>query len=101
MREMPVDGFLGGAKAMQDWTGTLDRLHQITAPTLVLVGEQDALLEPSREIHRRITGSRFVLIKNSGHGSNMFQPEAFTTATLDFLTTVAKGEAVAGEFVVD
>jgi pimeloyl-ACP methyl ester carboxylesterase len=99
MREMSVDGYLGGAKSMQDWAGSLDRLGEIKVPTLVLVGENDNLLEPSREIHRRIAGSRFVLVKNSGHGSNMWQAEAFTAATLAFLADVGAGRAVAGELV--
>jgi proline iminopeptidase len=73
----------------------------ITVPTLILVGEQDELLEPSREMHRRIPGSRFVLIKDSGHGTNMFRPEAFIKGTIDFLTATAKGEDVAGEFVME
>jgi|CXWL01.1.fsa_nt_gi pimeloyl-ACP methyl ester carboxylesterase len=100
MREMSVDGYLGGAKAMQDWVGSLDRLGSITVPTLVLVGENDNLLEPSREIHRRIAGSRFVLLKNSGHGTNMWRAEAFTAATLAFLADVGAGESVDGEVTV-
>jgi pimeloyl-ACP methyl ester carboxylesterase len=101
MRDMSVDGYLGGAKAMQDWAGTLDRLSQITARTLVLVGEQDNLLEPSREIHRRIAGSRFVMLRNSGHGTNMWRPDVFTQQTLSFLADVAAGNPVAGDVVVD
>lgn len=100
MRQMSVDGYLGGAKAMQDWPGTLDRLQEITAPTLVLVGENDNLVEPSREIHRRIAGSRFVLIGNSGHGTNMWQPRAFLDETLSFLADAAAGRSVAGERTV-
>lgn len=97
MREMSVDGYLGGAKAMQDWAGTLDRLPSITVPTLVLVGENDNLLGPSRAIHEKIAGSRFVLVRGSGHGSNMWRPKEFERATLDFLADVAAGRDVAGE----
>ncbi len=97
MREMSVDGYLGGAKAMQDWAGSLDRLHEIRVPTLVLVGEQDQLLPASRIIHGKIAGSRFVLIRNSGHGSNFWQPDAFISATLNFLAAVDARRPVAGE----
>ncbi len=97
MREMSVDGYLGGAKAMQDWAGTIDRLHEIRVPTLVLVGDQDQLLPASRIIHSKIAGSRFVLIRNSGHGSNMWQPAAFLRGTLDFLADVDANRPVAGE----
>lgn len=100
MRKMSVDGYLGGAAAMQGWAGTLDRLHALAAPTLVLVGEQDHLLGASREIHAKIAGSRFVLLRNSGHGTNMWRPDAFTRETLGFLAAVDAGEDVAGEFIV-
>ncbi len=100
MRQMSVDGYLGGGKALQDWAGSLDRLHQITAPALVLVGEHDALLPASRLIHERIAGSRFALLRNSGHGTNLWRPEAFTRATMDFLADVDARRPVAGEIIV-
>jgi pimeloyl-ACP methyl ester carboxylesterase len=100
MRQMSVDGYLGGSKAMQDWPGTLDRLHAIGVPTLVLVGEQDNLLAASNAIHQKIAGSRFVLLKDAGHGTNMWRPEAFLAETLDFLAAVDASEDVGGEFVV-
>jgi pimeloyl-ACP methyl ester carboxylesterase len=100
MRTMSVDGYLGGAQAMQSWAGTLTRLQTIAAPTLVLVGENDNLLGPSREIHRQITGSRFVLIKGSGHGTNMWRPREFIHATLAFLADVDAGRPVAGDVTV-
>ena len=100
MQQMSVDGYLGGSKAMQDWPGSLDRLHEIAVPTLVLVGEQDNLLAASRAIHSKIAGSRFVLLRNSGHGTNMWRANAFTAETLDFLAAVDAGESVDGEFVV-
>jgi 3-oxoadipate enol-lactonase len=100
MRAMSVDGYLGGARAMQEWAGSLDRLQEIAVPTLVLVGENDNLLAASREIHSRIAGSRFVLLRNSGHGTNIWRPDAFAAETLDFLAACDAGEAVAGEYVV-
>jgi pimeloyl-ACP methyl ester carboxylesterase len=101
MRSMSVDGYLGGAHAMQSWSGTLNRLLTITAPTLVLVGENDNLLGPSREIHRRIAGSRFVLMRKAGHGTSMWRPREFSAATLDFLADVDAGKPVAGEITID
>ncbi len=101
MRMMSVDGYLGGAQSMQGWRGTLDRLHTIGAPTLVLVGEIDNLLGPSRAIHRQVAGSRLVVLKNCTHGSNMWRPQAFIDATLDFLADVDAGRPVAGEITID
>jgi pimeloyl-ACP methyl ester carboxylesterase len=96
MREMSVDGYLGGAAAMQGWSGTLDRLHTITVPALVLVGEDDSLLTASKSIAARIAGRRFVLLRACGHGSNMWRPDAWLAATTAFLDDVEAGRAVQG-----
>ena len=96
MKKMSVDGYLGGSKAMQDWAGSLDRLREIRVPTVVLVGENDNLLTASRMIHERIAGSRFVLIRGVGHGSNFWNPRAFEQATLEFLADAEAGRPVAG-----
>jgi len=100
MREMSVDGYLGGASAMQTWGGTLSRLHTIAAPTLVLVGEQDHLLPASRAIADRIPNRRFVLLRDCGHGSNLWRPDAFTQAVTSFLDDVNAGRPVQGETVL-
>ncbi len=100
MKQMSVEGYLGGSKAMQDWAGSLDRLHEITVPTLVLVGEQDHLLAASRAIHSKIANSRFVLLRNSGHGTNIWRADAFAAETLDFLAAVDAGQPIDGDFVV-
>jgi pimeloyl-ACP methyl ester carboxylesterase len=101
MRTMSVDGYLGGAQTMQGWRGTLDRLQTITAPTLVLVGENDNLLGPSHAMQKQVAGSRFVRLQNSGHGTNMWRPQAFLDATLDFLADVDAGRPVAAEITVE
>jgi pimeloyl-ACP methyl ester carboxylesterase len=98
MADMSVDGYLGGAKALQEWRGSLERLPSINVPTLVLVGENDSLLAGSRAIHANIAGSRFVLVRNAGHGTNMWRPHAFERAALDFLADADAGRPVAGEF---
>jgi pimeloyl-ACP methyl ester carboxylesterase len=98
MRRMSVDGYLGGSKAMQTWGGSAERLGEIKAPALVLVGEQDRLLPASRFIHQHIAGSRFVLLKNAGHGTSMWRPNTFAKATLEFLADVEAGRPVAGAF---
>jgi pimeloyl-ACP methyl ester carboxylesterase len=100
MAKMSVDGYLGGGKALHEWRGSIDRLREITAQTLVLVGAQDPLLAASRLIHEHITGSRLAVLAHSGHGTNLWRPDAFTRTTLDFLADVAAGREVAGEYIV-
>ena len=97
---MSPDGFLGGAQALRQQDNVLERLSEIRVPTLIIVGDRDLLLADSRAMQQRIAGNQFALIRNSLHGSAVWQPEAFTTAVLDFLAQVDAGQPVAGERVL-
>jgi 3-oxoadipate enol-lactonase len=67
-----------------------DRLSEITAPTLVIVGDQDRVTPPalSDDIAARISGARLVRIAGAGHISNMERPQEFNRAVLQFLESV-------------
>jgi len=99
MRKMSVDGLIGANQAMQDWPGTYERLAAITAPTLILVGQEDPLLVAGNAMHRTIARSRLVVLRRSGHGTNMWRPESFARRTLAFLADVDAGRPVAGYVV--
>jgi len=77
---------------------TLDRITEISVPTLVIVAEREFV--PCREIaailQQRIPGVRSVEISNAGHMSNMENPQEFNRAVVDFLGTVS-GRARGGE----
>ena len=63
-----------------------DRLHTITAPTLVIGGEQDKALgaNASREIAAQIPNSRLLMYPQWGHG--LYEEEkSFNRTVLDFL----------------
>jgi 3-oxoadipate enol-lactonase len=64
-----------------------DRLDEITAPTLVIAGEQERTFPLTwvEDLAARIGGARLVRIPGAAHISNMEQPEAFNRAVLDFL----------------
>ena len=63
-------------------------LSAISAPTLVLSGDEDPALQACKLIHSKIAGSQLKIIPNAGHLSNLDQPEAFNQAVLDFLQKV-------------
>lgn len=74
------------ATACEQWDAELahdsiDRLEQITAPTLVTAGEQDLLTPPGqvRAVADRIPGARFELFTGPGssHAALMERPEEF------------------------
>jgi pimeloyl-ACP methyl ester carboxylesterase len=62
-------------------------LGKIACPTLVIVGEHDALTPPdaARVIQQSIPGAELAIIPGIGHLSNLEAPEAFNRVLLDFL----------------
>lgn len=55
-----------------------DRLHEIHCPTLVLVGDQDeAFLEPSREMAEGIPDAKLIIIKNAHHSPQIEARDAW------------------------
>jgi pimeloyl-ACP methyl ester carboxylesterase len=62
-------------------------LSSITAPTLVVAGEDDFICGPAsaREIAGGIAGARLVLVPDAGHFTYFEQPQAFAAAVGDFL----------------
>ena len=77
----------GDAAAQHD---TRDRLGQITAPTLVLVGKEDIVLpvKLSEELAEGIPNAELVVLEGGGHGFNFEIPDKFNQAVLDFLVKV-------------
>jgi 3-oxoadipate enol-lactonase len=69
---------------------TTDRLHQITAPTLVITGDADLLVSPANSdiLAHSIPGARLVKVPGGSHGFNFETPEVFNHEVLDFLATV-------------
>lgn len=59
-----------------------DRAARIRVPTLVLVGDEDAITPPSlsEELARLIRGSRLEILNGAGHLTNAEQPEMFNEA---------------------
>lgn len=64
-----------------------DRLRHIRAPTLVGVGTSDELAPPAyaRAIAAAIEQSELIEFPGAPHMINMFAPDAFNEATLNFL----------------
>lgn len=75
---------LRGIAARRDQTSLLPN---ILAPTLIIVGRDDALtpLSDSEFLRREIRGSRLEIIEDAGHVSNIERPTEFTHVLKDFL----------------
>ncbi|MFN2388069.1 MAG: alpha/beta fold hydrolase [Actinomycetota bacterium] len=87
LMDNPVGGFIGALEAMKARPDSTDELTAIDVPTLVLVGENDAVTPPeaARKIHEHVGGSRLVVIPEAGHLSSLEAPEAFNGALAEFL----------------
>jgi 3-oxoadipate enol-lactonase len=76
--------------------GVVDRapidgeLGRITAPTLILVGDEDVATVPekSERMAAAIRGAKLVRIPRAGHSSTVEEPAAVTAAIEAFLTTL-------------
>jgi len=64
-----------------------ERLHDISAPTLVITGEDDFICGPvcAREIGAAIPGAREVIVGDAGHMLFIEQPQAFHDEVAGFL----------------
>ncbi len=67
--------------------GDLDRLNEITQPTLIIAADADRLRGPdeAEELHRGIAGSTLVHIPDSGHMIPLEQPKALAKVMTDWL----------------
>lgn len=65
-------------------------LANITAPTLVVSGEEDRPISPARAraVHQGIANSRFVSFPHTGHAVMIERPEAFNAQLRQFLASV-------------
>ena len=86
-----MEAILGQVEAVMGHQAT-DRLHRITAPTLVLTGDADRLIPPANSdlLAQHIPGAKLVKIPGGSHGFNFETPETFNREVLDFLATVER-----------
>lgn len=89
IRSTPLAGFIGCCRAFQAFDHR-DANREITAPTLVIVGERDPGTPPShaKVIHEAIRGAELKIIKDAAHLTNIEAPEEFNAALLGFLERV-------------
>jgi len=85
--EATPQGIAAASRGMAQRADSTELLGGITCPTLVIVGEQDALIPPAvtQDYASRIPGAQFAVIPQAGHLSNLEQPEAFLQAIGGFL----------------
>jgi len=88
MLSSSADAISGGLRALMTRPDSTPLLQTIHVPTLIVVGDEDALTPPAaaEEMHRGIAGSDLVRIPQAGHLSNLEQPALFNAALAAFLS---------------
>ena len=67
--------------------GFKHRIHRVTAPTLIVWGKADGVIDPAyaQEFAKGISGARVELVDQAGHLPHLEQPEAVGTMLRGFL----------------
>ena len=84
------EGIVGGLEAMIGRPDSTPTLSTIDVPTLIVVGDEDAVTPPrdARALHAAIPGSRIEMLQQAGHLSNVERPAAFNTVVTEFLASL-------------
>ncbi len=86
----PLEGVLGALDALMTRPDSTPTLATIDVPTLIVVGDEDALtpVADARAMHLAIAGSRLEVIAGAGHVSNMERPATFNHVLSEFLVSL-------------
>ena len=85
-----ADAYFAQLQAIMAWEA-YSRIGQISAPTLVVHGENDRLIPPenARQISARIPGAKLAMLAKASHIFATDQPHAAHAAVLEFLDSQA------------
>jgi pimeloyl-ACP methyl ester carboxylesterase len=93
-----AEGYMAQLQGILAWEA-YSRLGNITAPTLVIHGENDRLVPAAngRLIAERIPGARLVMLPRASHIFMTDQPAAAHHAQMEFLSAHAEKHSAIGE----
>jgi 3-oxoadipate enol-lactonase len=88
--QAPVEGIVGALEAMMLRADSTALLGSIDVPTLIVVGDEDALtpVKEARAMHERVAGSRLEVIAQAGHLASVERPAAFNHVLTEFLVAL-------------
>ncbi|WP_424939045.1 3-oxoadipate enol-lactonase [Aliiroseovarius sp. S253] len=89
MRATPLQGYLGCMEAIAD-TDLYESTARLRLPTLAIAGSEDGSVPADmvRETAALIPGSRFELIRGTGHMSPVEKPAEYAACLTDFLRAI-------------
>jgi pimeloyl-ACP methyl ester carboxylesterase len=86
----PAAGYVGALEAMKHRPDSTGTLAGVTVPTLVVVGEDDALapVDVARDMQERVPEAALAVLPRAGHLSNLEAPAEFNAALAGLLARV-------------
>jgi pimeloyl-ACP methyl ester carboxylesterase len=84
-RRLTPIGYANALRALLAMDHITADLPKLRMPVLLLGGDRDPSLRPMRVMHRKVNGSKLVVLERASHFANRDQPEAWNRAALEFL----------------
>ena len=95
MRSTVPAGWIGALEAMKQRRDQTDLLPTIAVPTLVVVGEGDAIapVDVAEAMAKAIPDARFEIVPGAGHVANLENPDVFNRVFSEFLSSLPAGSS--------
>jgi pimeloyl-ACP methyl ester carboxylesterase len=87
MQSSTKEGVIAALRAMAERPDSFELIFGLMTPSLVIVGEKDAITPPSdaERMAKALRNSKLVRVPNAAHLSNFEQPEVFNAAVKGFI----------------
>ena len=95
MRSTVPAGWIGALEAMKQRRDQTDLLPRIAVPTLVVVGEGDAIapVDVAEAMAKAIPDVRFEIVPGAGHVANLENPDVFNRVFSEYLSSLPAGSS--------
>src|SRR5256712_7258973 len=87
-RQLAPIGYANSLRALLAMDYIADELPKLRIPVLLIGGDRDPSLSPMKVMHRRVRGSKLVVLAPPSHFAHRDQPDPGHRAVLDFLAPV-------------
>jgi pimeloyl-ACP methyl ester carboxylesterase len=84
-RRLSPIGYANSLRALLAMDHITDQLPRLRMPVLLIGADRDPSLEPMKVMHRKIRGSKLVVLSPASHFGNRDQPEPWNRTVLQFL----------------
>ena len=84
-RRLSPVGYANSLRALLAMDHIADQLPRLRVPVLLIGGDRDPSLAPMQVMHRKVRGSKLVVLSPASHFGNRDQPEVWNRTVLEFL----------------